>query len=76
MFKIEFEKAYDYNLDSIMVKMGFSPKRRQWVLDRGDLTEEFKMDKGTPPLSFFLFLLVAEGLNMMIKFLHIKSIHC
>ncbi|GKU90763.1 hypothetical protein SLEP1_g4714 [Rubroshorea leprosula] len=67
-------------LDSMMNKMGFSEKWRKWiqeclktasisVLINGSPSQQIKMSKGLrqgDPLSPFLFLLVAEGLNGLI----------
>jgi hypothetical protein len=61
MFKVDFEKTYDSvewgYLDSVMIKMGFSIKWRQWimtcvstatvsVLVNGSPTHEFSMERG------------------------------
>ncbi|GAU45198.1 hypothetical protein TSUD_139030 [Trifolium subterraneum] len=77
LFKVDFEKAYD----SLMDKMNFFVKWRQWimtcvstttasVLVNSSPTEDFCMDRGLQqgdPLSLFLFLIAAEGLNVMLK---------
>lgn len=68
-------------LDFMMGKMGFNERWRSWireyistasisVLVNGSPTEEFRVGRGLrqgDPLSLFLFLIVAEGLNMMFK---------
>lgn len=68
-------------LDFMMSKMGFNALWRKWireclnsstilVLVNGSPTEEFKVGRGLhqgDPLSPFLFLIVAEGLNMMFR---------
>lgn len=64
-----------------MEAMGFGRKWRAWiasclksttvfVLVNGSLTEEFCMERGVrqgDPLSPFLFLIVAEGLNVVMR---------
>ncbi|GJT74505.1 RNA-directed DNA polymerase, eukaryota [Tanacetum coccineum] len=82
VFKVDFEKAYDSVrwdfLDEIMLKFGFGPKWRGWimgclksstgsVLVNGSPTQEFQFHKGLcqgDPLSPFLFLLVMESLHI------------
>ncbi|GKV28181.1 hypothetical protein SLEP1_g37265 [Rubroshorea leprosula] len=68
-------------LDEMMRRLGFGEKWRLWikeclqtasvsVLANGSLTEEFKMEKGLrqgDPIAPFLFLIVAKGLNVLIK---------
>ncbi|MCH79613.1 cysteine-rich receptor-like protein kinase, partial [Trifolium medium] len=71
---------WDY-LDTVMRKMSFPTLWRKWikecvgtatasVLVNGCPTDEFPMERGLrqgDPLSPFLFLLAAEGLNVMMK---------
>ncbi|GKV25647.1 hypothetical protein SLEP1_g35046 [Rubroshorea leprosula] len=68
-------------LDEMMRRLGFGEKWRLWikeclqtatvsVLVNGSPTEEFKMEKGLrqgDPIAPSLFLIVAEGLNVLIK---------
>jgi hypothetical protein len=68
-------------LDAVMSKMRFSVKWRRWIMEcissasasilvNGSPTNEFKFERGLrqgDPLSPFLFLLAAEGLNVMMK---------
>lgn len=68
-------------LSFIMEKMGFSAVWRKWILEclnttsvsvlvNGNPKEEFSMGQGLrqgDPLSPSLFLLVAEGLRVMLK---------
>jgi hypothetical protein len=71
---------WDY-LDAVQRKMNFPPLWRKWmrecvctatasVLVNGSPTDEFSLERGLrqgDPLSPFLFLLAAEGLNVMMK---------
>jgi hypothetical protein len=71
---------WDY-LDDVMGKMAFQVLWRKWikecvctatasVLVNGSPTEEFPLERGLrqgDPLSPFLFLLAAEGLNVLMK---------
>jgi len=66
-------------LDSVMYQMNFPTLWRKWIMEcvgsattsvlvNGSPTEEFPMERGLrqgDPLSLFLFLLAAEGLNVM-----------
>jgi len=68
-------------LDAVLERMAFPVLWRKWirefvstatasVLVNGSPTAEFKMFRGLrqgEPLSPFLFLLAAEGLNMLMK---------
>lgn len=68
-------------LQSMMTKMGFGDRWCKWidsclkssrisVLVNGSPTQEFEMERGVrqgDPLSSFLFLMVAEGLNIVIN---------
>ncbi|MCH95507.1 LINE-1 reverse transcriptase like, partial [Trifolium medium] len=68
-------------LDTVMCKMSFSALWRKWikecvstattsVLVNGSPTDEFPLERGLrqgDPLSPFLFLLAAEGLNVMMR---------
>jgi hypothetical protein len=71
---------WDY-LDDVMGKMAFPVLWRKWirecvrtatasVLVNGSPTEEFPLERGLrqgDPLSLFLFLLAAEGLNVLME---------
>lgn len=71
------------HLDLVIGKMNFPTLWRKWireclgtattsVLVNGSSTEEFQLERGLKqgnPLSPFLFLIVAEGLNVMMKYL-------
>ncbi|KAJ9556398.1 hypothetical protein OSB04_011012 [Centaurea solstitialis] len=79
IFKVDFEKGYDsvsweFLLD-MLEKMGFGQKWRNWILKSLNFgewipTEEFSMENGIrqgDPLAPFLFLVVAEGLHIMVE---------
>ncbi|PNX92269.1 cysteine-rich receptor-like protein kinase [Trifolium pratense] len=74
--------SVDWNfLDIVMQKMGFHEKWRSWiteclktnsisVLVNGSPSKEFEMGRGLrqgDPLSPFLFLIAAEGFNLLMK---------
>jgi hypothetical protein len=68
-------------LDSVMANMNFPTLWRKWILEcvgttmasvlvNGSPTEEFSIERGLcqgDPLSPFLFLLAAEGFNILMK---------
>ena len=75
-------------LDEVMYKMGFPVLWRKWinecigtattsVLVNGSPTDEFSLKRGLrqgDPLFPFLFLLVAEGFNVLMKAMSEKKI--
>ncbi|GAU49154.1 hypothetical protein TSUD_407000 [Trifolium subterraneum] len=68
-------------LEEVMLKMNFPSRWRSWIMEcvttasvsvlvNGCPTDEFRFERGLrqgDPLSPFLFLLAAEGLNVMMK---------
>lgn len=68
-------------LDEIMAGMNFGTKWRKWILEcistayaavlvNGSPSPEFKLERGLrqgDPLSPFLFLIIAEGLNILVS---------
>jgi len=75
-------------LDAVLLKMGFPTLWRKWikecigtasasVLVNGSPTDEFYLERGLKqgdPLSPFLFLLVAEGFNVLVESLLLHNI--
>lgn len=80
-FEKAFDSVDLHYLDSVMVNMNFPTLWRKWisecvgsatasVLVNGSPTEEFVIERGLrqgDPLSPFLFLLAAEGLNVLMQ---------
>ncbi|GKU93948.1 hypothetical protein SLEP1_g7497 [Rubroshorea leprosula] len=80
-FEKAYDKVCWSFLEFMMMRMGFSKKWRKWiqeclrsssvsVLINGSPTKEFPVSKGIcqgDPLSPFLFLIVAEGLNGLVS---------
>lgn len=80
-FEKAFDSLNWEYLDDVLQGMGFGMKWRKWMrsclksasislLANGSPTKEFKMEKGVrqgDPISPFLFILAAEGLNAMMK---------
>nr|GEZ85706.1 hypothetical protein [Tanacetum cinerariifolium] len=80
-FEKAFDSVSWRFLDYIMEKLGFSSQRCRWIkaglsssrasiLVNGSPTSEFSLKRGLrkgDPLSHFLFIIVMEGLNIMLK---------
>ncbi|KAK2417418.1 hypothetical protein QL285_039719 [Trifolium repens] len=80
-FKKAYDSVDWGYLDAVMGRMDFAPLWRKWmkecvctasasVLVNGSPTDEFPLERGLrqgDPLSPFLFLLAAEGLNVMMR---------
>jgi len=80
-FEKAYESVNFKYLDSVMAKMNFPRIWRKWIFEcvgtattsvlvNGCPTEEFPMERGLrqgDPLSLFLFLLAAEGFNVLMN---------
>ncbi|KAI3506473.1 hypothetical protein L1887_28832 [Cichorium endivia] len=87
-FEKAFDSVNWCFLNDIMAQMGYGDKWRMWIMGclrsarasilvNGSPTKEFSMEKGVrqgDPLSPFLFIMVMEGLNVVMKEARIKGL--